>query len=59
MFSDEYREKHKLILYKKVNTPIGIFDSMTEAAKYYNISPGTDTYRVNNKNKQWDEWYYI
>lgn len=57
MFSDEYREKHKKFLEKKVNTPDGIFDSLTDAAKYYNVTRGTMTYRINSKN--FSEWYLI
>ena len=57
MFSDEYREKHKLLLHKKIKTPEGIFDSMLQAANYYNVVPGTITYRVKSKN--WNDWYYI
>lgn len=44
MFSDEYREKHKITLQKKINTPAGIFNSMTEAAIHYNVSRATLTY---------------
>lgn len=58
MFSDEYREAHKLTLYKRVHTPAGWFDSMTEAANHYNVVAGTITYRANNTSKTWSEWYY-
>ena len=58
MFSDEYREVHKLTLHKRVHTPSGWFDSMTEAANHYNVVAGTVTYRVNNTSKTWSEWYY-
>jgi hypothetical protein len=56
MFSDEYRKKHKLTLYKPIMTPEGKFNSMIEAAKHFNVVPGTITYRVKTKNKQ---WYYL
>lgn len=59
MFSDEYREKHRLTLFKPIHTPDGTFDNMSDAAKHYNVRPGTITYRVNNKNIKWDQWYYI
>jgi hypothetical protein len=59
MFSDAYREAHKKILYKKINTPDGIFNSMMEAANFYNVVPGTITYRVNNNSKIWSNWFYI
>lgn len=49
MFSDEYRKQHRKNLQKKVLTPDGIFDSMTEASEYYGVSRGTITYRVHNK----------
>lgn len=57
MFSEEYREKHKLMLYKKIKTPDGIFNSMKSAAEFYNVVPGTITYRV--KSDSWKEWFYI
>lgn len=57
MFSDEFREKHKQQLNKKINTPSGIFSSMKEAANFYNVVPGTITYRVKSEN--WNEWFYI
>jgi len=57
MFSDEYREKHKKKLMKKIKTPDNTFDSMKEAAIYYQVSPGTITYRVNSDN--FKNWYFI
>lgn len=57
MFSDSYRIKHKKMLQKKIFTPNGDFDSMTEASLYFNVSRGTITYRVNNNN--WLEWGYL
>lgn len=57
MFSDEYREKHKLMLHKKIKTPDGIFNSMSEASKFYNVVPGTITYRVNSN--KWFNWEYV
>ena len=56
MFSDEYREKHKILLQKQIMTPDGPFDSMLAAAKHFNVVPGTITYRVKSRNKQ---WYYL
>jgi len=56
MFSDGYREKHKLTLHKSIMTPDGIFNSMLEASKHFNVVPATITYRVNSKNKK---WYYL
>jgi hypothetical protein len=56
MFSDEYREKHKLTLMKSIMTPDGIFNSMLEASKHFNVVPATITYRVNSKN---EKWYYL
>ena len=56
MFSDEYREKHKLTLMKPIMTPDGIFNSMLEASKHFNVVPATITYRVNSKN---EKWYYL
>jgi hypothetical protein len=57
MFSDEYRKEHRKRLMKRVNTPDGIFDSMTEASIFYNVVLGTITYRVNCVN--FKEWYYV
>lgn len=48
MFSDEYRKIHAENLKKKVLTPDGVFDSMTDAAKHYAVSPGTVTYRCSH-----------
>lgn len=57
MFSDEYREKHKLLMHRKVKTPAGVFDSMTEAADFYGIAPSTVTYRVKSEN--FSDWNYL
>lgn len=57
MFSDEYREKHKKLLHKKVHTPDGVFDSMTMAAKHYGVCRSTMTYRINNDT--FTEWYLV
>jgi hypothetical protein len=59
MFSDEYREKHKLMLHKKIKTPEGIFISMTDAANFYMVSRATITYRINNDREAWKDWNYI
>jgi len=56
MFSDEYRQKHKLRLQKAIMTPNGIFHSMEEAAKFYGVVSATITYRVNGKN---EKWYFL
>lgn len=56
MFSDAYREKHKLTLMKPIMTPDGIFNSMLEASRHFNVVPATITYRVNSKN---EKWYYL
>lgn len=55
MFSNEFRRHHRVNMQKKVQTPNGVFESMTEAAEHYNISRGAVTYRVNN----FDGWYII
>lgn len=59
MFSDEYREKHRLNLFKKIETPDGIFNSITEATRYYNTTPGNITYRLKSEKEQWKKWNYI
>jgi hypothetical protein len=56
MFSDEYRDKHKLTLMKPIMTPDGVFNSMLEASKHFDVVPATITYRVNSKN---EKWYYL
>lgn len=58
MFSDEYRAAHRLTLFKPVTTPHGDFDSMTEVALFYGVSPGTITYRVSSNSVKWAEWKY-
>lgn len=55
MFSDEYRQQHRLSLFKKIKTPDGIFNSISSAAEYYNIVPGAVTYRLKN----WNDWTYL
>ena len=57
MFSPEFILRHKESLKKKVNTPQGIFNSMGEAAKFYNVSNATVTYRIKSEN--FSEWYFI
>lgn len=57
MFSDEYRIKHRLTLMKKVKTPDGIFDSLTEASEYYKISRSLMTYRI--KSEKYKEWFLL
>lgn len=59
MFSDEYREKHKEILRKKVLTPDGVFDSMGQAAEYYNVSNATITYRVKSDSNKFTSWKIV
>lgn len=57
MFSDAFIEKHRKTLMKKVQVENRIFNSMSEAARFYNISNGTVTYRVNSVN--FTEWNFI
>jgi hypothetical protein len=57
MFSDDFRQKHRLTLMKKIKTPDGVFDSITDASKYYGITLGAMTYRL--KNEKWNEWVYL
>jgi hypothetical protein len=59
MFSDSYREKHKETLYKNVNTPSGAFNSMQDAARFYNVCSSTVTYRTGSDSEQFKEWYII
>jgi hypothetical protein len=59
MFSDEYREKHKLNLHKKIETPDGIFNSMGDVAKHYNICAASVTYRVKSESVKWQDWKYL
>ena len=54
MFDDEFRRNKCIKQRKKVLTPGGIFDSMTAAAVFYNVSRGTITYRVSSNN--WEKW---
>jgi hypothetical protein len=57
MFSDDYREKHRKKLMKKIVTPDKIFDSIGSAAKFYNVTMGAIVYRL--KSKKWTEWNYL
>lgn len=59
MFSDEFREKHKQNLQKKIKTPNGVFDSMTAASTFYKVSAATITYRVKSNTESWKNWTYI
>lgn len=59
MFSDEYRKIHAKSLMKKVLTPDGIFDSMLETAKHYQICPGSVTYRCGSTSEKFHEWKII
>lgn len=44
---------------KAVNTPAGIFGSVTEAAKYFNLTDVSVRVRCNNKKDKWADWFYI
>jgi hypothetical protein len=57
MFSDEFRKEHRLSLMKKIETPDGIFDSISDASKHYKITPGAMTYRLKSDN--WKNWNYL
>lgn len=59
MFSGEYRRIHAKSLMKKVLTPDGIFDSMSETAKHYQICPASVTYRCNSKSEKFQHWKII
>lgn len=55
MFSDEYREQHRVLLQKRIHTPAGIFESATLATEFYKVTRGIITYRVKQK---WEGWFY-
>lgn len=59
MFSDEFRKYKNDSQKKKVHTPAGVFNSLTEAAIYYNVVPTTVTNRVRNSAERFSEWYLI
>jgi transcription elongation factor GreA-like protein len=42
--------------YKKIKTPLGIFNSRKEAATYFNVAPEALNYRIKTKPQ---EYYYI
>jgi len=46
MFSDEYRNIHKEKMKKKIKIDNMIFNSCTDASKYYKVSPGTISYWI-------------
>jgi len=58
MFSDDFREKHKKTLMKKVLTPDQMFDSMGQAANYYGVSNATITYRIKSNSQKFKNWQF-
>lgn len=59
MFDDVFRANHRLTLQKQIQTPQGIFNSMSAAAAAFDITPGAVTYRVQSSSEQWKEWYIM
>lgn len=59
MFSRDFIDKKKLGMMKRISTPDREFDSMDEAAKFYSVSNGTITYRINSKSNKFAEWKFI
>lgn len=45
-------------LSKPVNTPQGVFASVTEARKYFNVAEATIRSRCISKKVKWENWYY-
>jgi hypothetical protein len=44
---------------KKCHTPDGIFDSATDAAKFYGVDKTAICYRIKNTKEKFADWYYI
>lgn len=59
IFDPNFIEQQRLKLFKKVQTPIGVFDQMTEAADATGCCPASVTYRVNQKSARFSQWFYI
>lgn len=59
IFDPTFIEKHRLSLFKKVSTPIGVFDQMQEAADANGCCPASVTYRVKQESPKFTEWFYI
>lgn len=44
---------------KKIHTPLGVFDTITEAVKLFDVSDYTIRQRCKNNNEKWKDWYYM
>jgi hypothetical protein len=44
---------------KKIYTPHGIFNSITESAEHFSLSDYTIRKRCLSKKEKWKEWYYV
>ena len=44
---------------KKISTPHGIFNSITESTKHFNLSDYTIRKRCLSKKEKWKDWYYL
>lgn len=44
---------------KQINTPAGMFESITAAVKYFNVSDYTIRQRCKSSKDRWKEWKYI
>lgn len=44
---------------KKIHTPCGIFNTMTEAVNNFNVSDYTVRQRCRSSKDRWKEWYYL
>lgn len=59
IFDPNFIEQHRLKLFKKVQTPIGVYDQMKEAADANGCCSASVTYRVNQKSARFAQWFYI
>ena len=59
MFSDEYREKHRKTLFKKISVGGIIYNSMKEVSEKYSICASSVTYRANSSSLTWINWFYV
>lgn len=44
---------------KKINTPAGVFSTITQAVDYFKVSDYTIRKRCKSSKEKWKEWYYI
>ena len=44
---------------KKIHTPLGVFETITQAVKEFNVSDFTVRKRCQSQKDQWKDWFYL